>query len=95
MRKWHTLSVLVVSLLIATLLVPGTAAAAAKTHPAGERELGRYQGNSDSGLYAPSISADGRYVAFDSERQQPGGRRQRTASSTSSCATASCTRPSG
>ena len=67
MRKWHTLSVLVLALGIATLFVPGTAAAAAKHTQRVSVSSAGNQGNGDSGLSAPSISADGRYVAFDSK----------------------------
>jgi Tol biopolymer transport system component len=67
MRKWHTLPLLLMSLLIATLLVPGAAAAAAKRTQRVSVGSAGVQGNGQSGsLYAPSVSADGRYVAFDS-----------------------------
>ena len=51
------------------------------------------QGNGASS--APSISADGRYVAFDSHRQQPRPRRHQWRQTTSSCMTARRTRSSG
>ena len=66
MRKWHRLSLLVGFLLIVALLVPGTAAAATKHTQRVSVSSARVQGNSDSGIYAPSISADGRYVVFAS-----------------------------
>ena len=66
MRVRHTLPLLVLSLLIATLLVPGTAAAATKKTQRVSVSSAGIQGNGASGATAPSISADGRYVAFDS-----------------------------
>ena len=61
MRKWHTTAVLFMSLLIATLLVPGTAAAAAKHTQRVSVSSAGTQGNSNSGvLPLSSISADGR-----------------------------------
>ena len=66
MLKWHRLSLLVGFLLIAALLVPGTAAAAAKKTQRVSVSSAGVQGNSTSGVNAPSVSADGRYVAFDS-----------------------------
>ncbi len=66
MRTWHTLPLLVGSLLIATLLVPGTAAAAAKHTQRVSVSSAGIQGNAESGTFTPSISANGRYVAFDS-----------------------------
>ena len=66
MRLWHTLPVLLLSLLIATLLVPGTAAAAAKKTQRVSVSSAGVQGNNYSGGNAPSVSADGRYVVFDS-----------------------------
>ena len=66
MRMRHTLPLLVLSLLIATLLVPGTAAAAAKKTQRVSVSSAGVQGNGQSGVYKPSVSADGRYVAFDS-----------------------------
>ncbi len=66
MRVWHTLPVLVLSLLIAALLVPGTAAATAKKTQRVSVSSAGVQGNLQSGIYVPSVSASGRYVAFDS-----------------------------
>ncbi len=66
MRLWHTLPVLLLSLLIATLLVPGTAAAAAKKTQRVSVSSAGVQGNNYSGGNAPSVSADGRFVVFDS-----------------------------
>ena len=48
------------------------------------------QGNNES--YEPAISADGRYVAFASDASNLVAA-TRTATRTSSCATASCTGP--
>ena len=66
MRKWHTLPLLVGSLLIATLLVPGTAAAATRHTQRVSVNTAGVQGNGQSGAYPPSVSGDGRYVAFTS-----------------------------
>jgi len=66
MRTWHTLLLVMGSLLTATLLVPATAAAVAKHTQRVSVDSAGIQGNADSGAFAPSISANGRYVAFDS-----------------------------
>ena len=67
MRTRHTLPLLVLSLLIATLLLPGTAVAAAKHTQRVSVSSAGIQGNDASGFpYAPSVSANGRYVAFES-----------------------------
>ena len=66
MRVWHTFPLLLLSLLLATLLVPGTAAAAAKKTQRVSVSSAGVQGNSTSGINAPSVSADGRSVTFDS-----------------------------
>ena len=66
MRMRHTLPLLVLSLLIAALLMPGTAAAAAKKTQRVSVSSAGVQGNLRSGIYKPSVSADGRYVAFES-----------------------------
>ena len=67
MRLWHTLLVLVGLLLIATLLVPGAAAAASKrTQQLSISSAGIEGDGRAASLSAPAISADGRYVAFES-----------------------------
>ena len=66
MRMRHTLPLLVLSLSIAALLIPGTAAAAAKKTQRVSVSSAGVQGNLRSGIYKPSVSADGRYVAFES-----------------------------
>jgi Tol biopolymer transport system component len=66
MRNWHKLTALVLSLLAFALLTTAAAAAATtQTHRASINSAG-FQGNGDSGNSAPSVSANGRYVAFDS-----------------------------
>ena len=94
MRVWHTFALLLLSLLLATLLVPGTVAAAAKKTQRVSVSSAGVQGNSTSGINAPSVSADGRYVVFDSAASNLVAG-DRTATKTCSCATASCTRPTG
>ena len=66
MRTRHVLSVLILSLLIAALLAPGVARAAAKQTHRESISSGGHQGNGSSGISDPSVSANGRYVAFDS-----------------------------
>ena len=66
MRTRHVLSVLILSLLIAALLAPGVARAAAKQTHRESVSSGGLQGNGSSGISDPSVSSNGRYVAFDS-----------------------------
>jgi Tol biopolymer transport system component len=66
MRTWPKLALLLGSLLIAALLVPGSAAATTKHTQRVSVSSAGVQGNADSGNYPAAISANGRYVAFDS-----------------------------
>ena len=65
MRTWQTLAVVLGSLLIVALLVPGSAAATTNTHTAGGTSA-RLERRRTSRPQLPSVSANGRYVAFDS-----------------------------
>ena len=68
MRKSSTLFVLMLAPLLAALFVPAAAAGAARqTHRVSVSSAG-VQGNNNSGYNSPpSISANGRYVAFESD----------------------------
>ncbi len=64
MRTWQTLAMVLGSLLVVALLVPGSAAATTKRTQRVSVGPAGVQGNFPSEL--PSVSANGRYVAFDS-----------------------------
>ena len=66
MRVRHILPLLVMSLLITALLAPGTAAAAVKKTQRVSVSSAGVQGNGISGITTLAVSANGRYVAFDS-----------------------------
>ena len=66
MRTWPTLAMLLGALLVAVLLAPGAAAALARHTQRVSVSSAGAQGDANSSQYAPAVSANGRYVAFDS-----------------------------